>query len=141
MNLVFGDDRTIADWVSKRSGKPLRNWHHAIGIIDRDGLLIGAASFHDFNGFNTELVFWGPGAFSASVARGLMRFAFDVMGAIRVTARTPRKNRVVVRGLPAFGFRCEGIAKCYFGPTKSLDAIVFGLLASDARRFIGGDHK
>jgi RimJ/RimL family protein N-acetyltransferase len=137
VNLVFGDDKTIADWASKRFGKPMRDWHYAIGIIDRSGLLVGAATFHDINGFNTELCFWGPGALSASVVRGLMRFAFRTLGLLRVTARTPRKNKIVTRGLPAFGFRCEGVAKHYYGPHKSHDAIVFGLLAADAEKFIG----
>ena len=41
MNLLFGHDQTVADWASKKFGKPLRNWYVAIGIIDRDGKLVG----------------------------------------------------------------------------------------------------
>lgn len=136
MNLLFGHDKTVADWVSKKQGKPLRNWHHAVGILDKDGLLIGCASFHDFNGSNIEICYFGPGSPTASIARGLMRFAFEGLKVSRVTARTPRANKRIIQALPAFGFKMEGVMKHYYGPFKRFDAIVFGLLASDATRFI-----
>lgn len=136
MNLLFGHDKAVADWASKQFGYPLANWYFAVGIIDKDGLLVGAASFHDFNGSNVELCFYGPGAMTASMLRGLMKFAFVGLKVNRVTARTPRQNRIVIRALPRFGFKCEGVAKHYFGPTKRLDAIMFGIVAADAAKHV-----
>ncbi len=135
MKLLFGHDRLVADWASKKFGKPLRNWYAAVGIIDNNGVLIGAASFHDYNESNVELSFYGPGAVSSTVVRGLMQFSFRSLGVNRVTAKTPRGNKTVIRGLPRFGFRMEGVMRRYYGPFKKLDAIVFGLLKSDAERF------
>jgi RimJ/RimL family protein N-acetyltransferase len=137
MNLLFGHDKVVADWASKKFGKPLRNWHVAIGIIDDAGVLVGAASFHDYNESNIEFSFYGPGAARASIVRPLMKFAFETLKVNRVTARTPRQNKIVIRHLPAFGFHMEGVMKHYYGPVKRLDAIVFGLTKADAQRFIG----
>lgn len=136
MNLLFGHDKAVADWASQQFGSPLRNWYFAIGLIDNEGLLRGAASFHDFNGSNIEICFYGPGAMTPSAVRGLMKFAFVELKANRITARTPRQNKAVIRALPKFGFRCEGVAKRYFGATKRLDAIMFGLLKADAQKHI-----
>lgn len=136
MNLLFGHDKTVADWASKQFGSPLRNWYFALGVIDSAGALVGAASFHDFNGSNIELCWYGPGAMTPTILRGLMKFAFIDLKCARVTARTPRQNKAVTRALPRFGFNCEGVAKHYFGPVKRLDAIMFGLLKADAMKYI-----
>lgn len=136
MKLLFGHDRIVADWASKRSGSPLRNWYHAVGILDEEGLLIGCASFHDMNGSNVEVCFFGPNSLNISVVRELMRFAFHHLEVNRVTARTPRQNKRLVRHLMKLGFQCEGVMKRYYGPRKGLDAIMFGLLAHEAHRFL-----
>lgn len=138
MNLLFGHDKVVADWVSRKTGRPLRYWNHAIGVIDREGRLIGAASFHEFNESNIEFCFYGPGAMTPKIMRDLVRFAFDGLKVNRVTARTPRQNKIVNRHLPRYGFRMEGIMKHYYGPFKRLDAVVFGLLKSDAEKLLKG---
>jgi RimJ/RimL family protein N-acetyltransferase len=136
LNLLFGHDKVVADWASKKTGKPLRNWHHAIGVIDNNGLLVGCASFHDFNGSNVELCYFGPGTMSLSIAKQLMRFAFGNLKVNRISARTPRQNKQALKGFRIFGFRMEGVAKHYYGPVKRLDAVMFGMLASDAKKFM-----
>lgn len=137
MRLLFGEEKTVADWASAMFGHPLRNWYFAQGIVDKAGVLRGAATWHDMNGSNIELCFYGPGAMSADIARALMRFAFDEIKVNRISAKTQRGNKIIARALPSFGFRFEGIARRYYGPTKKLDAVMFGLLADDARKFIG----
>lgn len=137
MTLLFGHDKTVADWASKRTGASLRAWHHAVGVLDREGGLIGAASFHDMNGANVELCFHGPGAVSAAVVRELARFVFDGLGVTRVTARTPRGNKIVTRHLPRWGFKYEGTLRRYYGNAKRLDAILFGLIREDAGWLLG----
>lgn len=137
MILLFGHDKIVADWASRKFGKPLRNWYFAVGIVDKTGMLIGAASFHGYNGSDIEVCYYGPGSVSAEAVKGLMRFAFDQLKVNRITARVPRQNRVVLQGLPAFGFKMEGVMRHFYGPFKRWDAIVFGLLEKDARKFIG----
>ena len=137
MRLLFGHDKVVADWASKKFGYSLRNWHVAVGIIDSSGALVGAASFHDFNESNIELCFYGPRSLTKPIVRDLMRFVFTTLGVNRVTAKTPRGNKIVIRGLPKLGFRMEGVMRRYYGRTKRYDAIVFGLLKNDAERYMG----
>jgi RimJ/RimL family protein N-acetyltransferase len=137
MNLLFGHDDTVLDWASKKFGYKFQYVNSAIGVIDRDGLLIGAAVFQASNGTNVEFSYFGPGSLTLGITRKLISFAFNQMKVCRVTAKTPRRNRTVNRALPRFGFKMEGVMKHYYGPKKRLDAIVFGLLEADARRIIG----
>lgn len=137
MNLLFGHDKVVADWASKMFGSPLRNWYFAVGIINGDGKLVGAASFHGYNGSDIELCYYGPGSCSLGAWKGLLRFAFEELKVNRMTARVPRQNKKVLNSLPALGFKMEGVMRHYYGPVKRLDAIVFGLLEKDARKLIG----
>lgn len=137
MKLIFGQDKLVADWASKKFGKPLRNWYFAIGIADKTESLVGAASFHGYNGSDVELCYYGPGSCSLGAWRGLLSFAFDNLKVNRITARVPRQNKNVLKGLPGLGFKMEGVMRHYYGPVKRLDAIVFGLLETDARKIIG----
>ena len=137
MKLLYGHDKVVADWASKQFAKPLQNWYWALGIIDKDGILVGAATFHDYNESNVELCFWGPDTLRLNIVRGIMAFCFHTLKVNRITCRTPRQNKVVIQGLPKLGFRMEGVMKHYYGPVKRLDAIMFGLLKADSVRFIG----
>ena len=128
----------VADWASQQTGAPLRNWFHAVGVVDDAGAICGAASFHDMNGSNVELAVHCPRALRAGLVKQLFRFAFVTLGAHRVTIKTPRQNSVIKRHAPRFGFKFEGIMRHYYGPTKRLDAILFGLLKDDARRYWEG---
>ena len=136
MVLLFGHDKTVADWVSKKTGTPLRNWHHAIGIINDDGLLIGCASFHDMNGSNVEVCFYGPHSLNVSIVRKLMHFAFVTLNANRVSARTPRQNKAIARHLERLGFVREGVVRRYYAPQKRWDAMLFGMLKGEAERYL-----
>jgi len=134
VHLVFGRDFEVYAWVSKRFGRPVALMHSAIGIMDDFGKMIGAASLHDYNGSNVELVYWGPARLSLS--RQLARYCFEGLKVNRVTARTPRGNEIVKRGLPKLGFIYEGTLRHYYGPFKRDDAILFGLLRKDAQRLL-----
>jgi RimJ/RimL family protein N-acetyltransferase len=137
MNLLIGHDAVVVEWASKKFGFRFEYCNQALGVIDRDGVLVGAAVFQCLNKTNVEFSYVGHRSLTASVARGLMAHAFDYLKVCRVTAKTPRQNKSVTRALPKFGFKMEGVMKHYYGPKKRLDAILFGLLEADARRIIG----
>ena len=137
MVLLYGHDKEVADWVSKRQGYALKNWFHAVGILDKTGILIGCASLHDMNGSNAELSFWGPRAITCSVIRDFSRFTFEQLDVHRLSARIPRQNKMLISHMQRYGFKFEGVLRHYYGPVKRLDAIMFGLLAKDAKRLMG----
>lgn len=136
MILLFGHDTTVAEWASSKFGRKIAVWNYALGVLDRDGALRGAATFHDWNGSNIEVSYWGPWTLRLSVVCGIARFCFVELGANRITARTPRSNKIMTRHLRKLGFRHEGVSPVYYGPRRADDAVIFGLLARDAGRLL-----
>lgn len=136
--LVFGEDQAIAAWAKDKYAAGLAPFVAAIGVVGHGQQIVGAATFHDFNGSNVELCYWGPRTLSRYVAGGLALFCFAGLRVNRVTCRTPRSNKIVARHLSKLGFRYEGILRRYYGPEKQHDAILFGLVAADAARLLGG---
>lgn len=110
----------------------------AVGLVDvLTGLLKGAVTFHDYNGSNVELSYWGPNSITRGAIKGLALFCFNSLKVNRVTVRTPRRNKAVTRGLPKLGFRAEGLLRRYYGPHRNDDAVIFGITVEDARRLMG----
>lgn len=139
--LVVGHDKVVADWATKKFGRPLAPCHAALGIIDTSGTLVGAALFQDFNGSNVEVSYFGQNSLRLNIVRGLMRFAFDKLRVNRMTVRTPARNKTVSRHVAKLGFRHEGSLKYYYGPFAKDTALLFGLTRKGAERFIGKqDH-
>jgi RimJ/RimL family protein N-acetyltransferase len=136
MKLLFGQDQAVAAWASDKYEKGLAPFIAAIGIVDASNAMAGAATLHDFNGSNVELCYWGPHTLSRYIAGGIALFCFGVLKVNRVTCRSPRWNKPVVRHLTKLGFRYEGVLRHYYGPVKRQDAIVFGLTRDDAQRLL-----
>ena len=134
--LLFNNDKTVADWVSKKWGKPIPPWYFAVGILNKEGLLQGAATFHNYNGSNIELCYYGPRTVTKEVVKGLTDFVVNHVKVTRITACVPRSNKLLNKSLLKLGFKVEGVLRHYFGPYKKYDAIVFGILAEEAIRFL-----
>lgn len=136
MRLVLGHDALVAQWAKDKYAAGLPPYIQAMGIVDDEGNIRGAATLHEFNGFNVELCYWGPGTASIHIARQITAICFDGLKVLRITCRTPRGNKVLVKHLPRIGFRYEGLLRRYYGPTRAHDAILFGALRSDALRLL-----
>jgi hypothetical protein len=136
MNLVFGDDKTIADWVSKQRGKSIPPWYFAVGVINKSGVLKGAATFHNYNGSNIELCYHGPNTLTLNVFKGIADFCINRLKVNRLTVSVPRKNKSLIKHLPKFGFKVEGVMRHFYGPFRRDDAIIFGILSSEGKIFL-----
>jgi RimJ/RimL family protein N-acetyltransferase len=136
MHLLFNNDQTVADWMSKKWGKPVQGWYFAVGILNNEGLLKGGMSFHNFNGSNIEMCYYGPNTFSRDISSGLANFLFEYLKVNRLTVSVPRKNKILLRHLPKFGFKVEGVLKHFYGPYKKDDAIIFGMLKEDGIKYM-----
>jgi hypothetical protein len=131
--LLFDQDQTVADWVSKKWGHPIPPWYFAVGILNNEGLLKGGATFHNFNGSNVELCYYGPNTLSKDVVVGLFRFAFNHLKVNRATVSVPRKNRLLAKSVTRIGFKIEGVLKHFYGPYNRDDALIFGILSSNEK--------
>lgn len=125
MDVLWNEDRVVADWAGGQLGVTFVQPYTTMGVL-KDGELVGAAIFGDHypNG-NLELTYVGRGTLTRTVQARILNYAFEYVNAARLTAKTARRNRLVCRLLPKAGFRYEGTQKRYFGPTKDDDAICF----------------
>lgn len=135
MDIVTGHDSIVAQWASERMGQEFHPPYVAVGFL-RDQRLCGSAIFNDWNGFNIEVTIYGPGAMCRVSIRYVYRYVFMQIGALRLTARTRRSNKVMCKLLPRLGFTFEGAEPWYFGPGKGDDALRFRLTRSHAERWM-----
>lgn len=134
--LVYGNDKLVADWVSKKWGKSIPPWYFALGVLNSQGFLAGGITFHNYNGANIEICYYGPGTLSRTVIRGVADFCINKLKITRVTVSVPRKNKALIRGLTKIGFKVEGVLHHFYGPYHRDDAIVFGMLSSEGKKFL-----
>lgn len=143
MRLLFSHDADVAQWVASQIphlAKHLGEFEYgkvfgpcaAIGVIDRNGHLVGGVVYHNWNRLagNIELSFaaTSPKWLTRDIVRALLRYPFDQANCRRVTGLTPRRATSARRFLDQFGFKREGCIREGFGDDH---AIVSGLLRSE----------
>lgn len=129
--LLFGHDRSVAAWCWNEFKLTPMPIDAAVGIV-RNNVLIGAAIYQNYSGFNVELSYYGPHTFSAGIARALAQFTVARFNVDRLTMRTNRKNSSILKMFHRFGFKFEGVQHRYYGPFG--DAAVFVLFREDLER-------
>lgn len=137
MRVIWGHDAEVADWAGAALGVKFQPPFTAFGILDASGRLCGASVFNDFYpGGNIEWTFVGARSLRRGIIREIVEYVFIKNRATRMTAKTRRGNSAVRRLLPKAGFAYEGTQKCYFGPDRADDALVFALFRADAERWL-----
>lgn len=129
--LLFGHDRSVSAWCWNEFKLTPMPIDAAVGIV-RNNVLIGAAIYQNYSGFNVELSYYGPHTFSAGIARALAQFTVARFSVDRLTMRTNRKNSSILKMFHRFGFKFEGVQHRYYGPFG--DAAVFVLFREDLER-------
>ncbi len=136
MDLVFGHDKTVADWAAKKLGSEFAAPYTAWGVIDGKGELVGALIFNEFQrGGNISLSLVGGAAIRRGIMRTAARYVFTQLGCTRCTART-RRNNTRMRKILGRSWEFEGTAKKWFGPTKNDDALVFVMHRAAAAKWM-----
>lgn len=129
MNLVFGDDQRIADWVGNELGIVMAPPYTAIGGT-RDGSTIEiGVVFNNWNGANLDISLVSRRGLSRGAIRAVYHYVFKQAKARRLTAITRRSNELMQRQLPRFGFELEGESRCYFGDEDALRYVLLPELA------------
>lgn len=135
---LLGHDEIVARWVEERMGLKFLGLGGAIGVLDEAGKLIGGHVLHNHSKYDVELTSYGPESFSPTLVRLIAFLAYRDLDCRRMTARVPRRNKPLVRALPKFGFRHEGLVRRLYGLSRMDDALLFGMLESEATRFLKG---
>ncbi len=127
--------RAIGIWYAQQVNKPLYGPFGALGFLDKDGNMGGAAIFLNYNSSNIELHVYGPGCMTRQVLKAIMNYVFSDLKCNRLTAIERRSNKQMLRILPRLGFIYEAVLVSYFGPDKKDDGIVFRITPEQASKY------
>ena len=108
-----GHDHAVAVWTFNQVGCRPFLINHAVGVINHDGLLIGAFIFSGYNGWDAELSLYSPRILSRALVREIAVFALKVLQVHRLTVKT--RNAGLIRGLPKIGAVYEAALHGYYG--------------------------
>lgn len=134
--LLFGHDKTVADWVaSQAGGKPFSGDYAAFGFVTPVGRLVGGCVFTRPNEWTVELSLAGHAAATRSAWAAILDYVFGQSGASRMQMHTRRSNKRVTRIFAPrrkLGIRYEGVARRHYGDE---DGIVYALTVDDVPAF------
>ena len=114
--LVIDDDARVAAWVYSTFKLFPIPVNRALGIVEKDGTLVGGILLQNYNGSNIELSYYGPWTLSPGMVRMIARVALSQFNVSRSTVITSKKHRRLIRALQRFGWRLEGVQRCFYGP-------------------------
>lgn len=125
MNLLFGHDAAVAEWVAKQAhNKPFTPPFTAFGLVDITGRLTGGYVFTGYNGDTVEVSAAGNASIKREAWAAVLHYVFEQLGCSRLQMHTNRRNKRMLRIMHKLKMPYEGVAKRYFGRN---DGIVFAL--------------
>lgn len=143
LNIPYPYAEADADWwLTRRIEKTLRQGTEVtfairkddgemIGVVGADSLEIGASHRAEI-GYWLAKPYWGQGIMTDAVGV-YVRYAFDELKLLRLTAHVFQFNVGSARVLGKNGFKLEGQLRKHFRKNEKLyDAYLFGLLKEDA---------
>jgi hypothetical protein len=114
--VLLDADQIVAAWAFEKHNRVPIHVDRAIGIVE-DGVLIGAALFHCYNTVDVCFAYYGKKSLSLGIIKVLARIALYELKLSRCTVIVPKRPAFLLRKLPRFGFRFEGIQRRFYGPT------------------------
>lgn len=133
MKLLLDHHDLVAGWVAEHiphvDGFEKMT---AIGIMDDQGMPLGAVVYHEYRGWDIQLSCAAetPRWLSKSALDVIFRYPFVQLGCKRVTAMTPLKNAHTRQFLERVGFKQEGILRQGFNED---DCVVYGMLRDECK--------
>ena len=116
--ILLGHDAAVAAWAFQTYNKVPIHVDKAIGIIENNQL-IGAALFSSYNMMDVHLSYYGTATLTRGIVRCLAQIGLYELRIARCTVIVPNRPSYLLKKLPKFGFRYEGIQRRYYGPTDA----------------------
>lgn len=130
--LVFGHDKSIAEWVGAQIGKPFSEPFTAVGVLGKNGKLTGGVVFTSYDTYSIELSLAGRGVASRPLWAAILHYVFEQCSCSRLGIVTSAKNTNVRRMAPKLGFKFEGTLRRKFG---AVNGLVYSLTIDDLPAF------
>jgi hypothetical protein len=112
--ILLDMDATVAEWAFRTHNRLPIHVDRAIGIVEHNQL-VGAALFTSYNHVNANFSYYGKGTINRGIIRCLARIALFELHLSRCTVIVPKRPSFLVKRLPKFGFRFEGVQRRYYG--------------------------
>lgn len=129
MMLLRDEPQIVSAFVSGQTGDQYTDVMRALGILSREGRIIGGVLLTNYTGFGVELTLAGKGCISRSAWQAIGDMAFGELGCERISVTTRKSNKRVCRLAPRLKFKFEGIARCFYGRE---DGVVYSMLRNEA---------
>ena len=136
MNLVFGADQAVAEWVCERvahvGGAASLGQSVAIGVTDGNDLLAGCVYHNWIEQYgNIEITFAAasPRFATRGVIRELLAYPFLQWECRRVSLVVPHDAKRTAKFVTGLGFVREGCVRHFFAPKHH--ALIFGMLRKE----------
>lgn len=117
--MLFDHDQAVANWLFASYGQKRYSYDRCLGLL-RDGTLCGAVLFHNWNGANVEVSYYGKNTMTPGVIRCIGQYVLSTFDPSRLTAHVPKRSKHYIKGLQRLGFRVEGVQRCYYGKRDCL---------------------
>lgn len=129
--MIVVDGPEIAHYIERKLNVKISEPYFALGFMSDDKKPLAAFVFNDYTGANIEMtVVSERGRLNREIMRYIARYVFVQHGCRRLTVRTKKRNKRVLKLAPLLGFKYEGVLKHFFADD---DAVVFGMLKDKCR--------
>lgn len=133
MNLVYGRDREIADWVCLHAPHAEKGFRDYVAVgVERDGSLIAGWVFTDYHGHSIQVSMASttPKWASRRMLNAIFVYPFVQLECKRLTACTGKSMTHVRQFLERLGFVEEGVVRNGFADD---DCVIYGMLKEECK--------
>lgn len=137
MELLFGYDAAVADWVGARIqhvGAGGFGPCVAVGVVRGDDLVAGAVFHNEIKAYGIgEMSFaaTSPRWATRATIRGILAIPFVQYRWRRLTAITPHDNHRATKLLEGLGFKREGVAREMFSSRPKVHGAIYSMMARE----------
>lgn len=126
----------LGNWYASQTKKPLLGPYSAIGWINEQGQIQGAAIFCNYNGHNIDIHIHCPKCITRSNYKRVLSYIFNEIKCSRLSARIKKDNKNLLRLMTRLGFIYETVLPYYYGKEKNDGAVVYRLTPIEASKWI-----
>lgn len=135
MQLLFGHDAAVAEFVGQGLNTIIHPPFVAIGIVSHE-TLIGGMVFNNYNGSNIDVTVYTVKPATRGIIRAGAHYAFNQLGCNRVSAITRRSNKRANIVIQKLGFKYEATKRRWFGLDRADDGVAYVMLREQAQRWL-----
>lgn len=139
MKLITDAPEIVAQFVATGLQRTFHPPYTALGWVIQNGekwTLVGGVVFNDYNGWNIEATIYWKGPMTRQPIVETLRYVFEQCKCGRMTAKTAKGNKRMLKILPRLGFHVEAELPRFFGPLRAQNAVVFRMTRKDAEKWL-----